>query len=143
MSPIQRFFAPQIGLLCAIALSGCGNSGNHATIHGNVTLDGQPLAAGAIRFIPAPGTAGVLTGADIKDGQYEIAIAKGPAIGRNRVEIQAMRGTGKMIHDKMLPSDQMAEVFESAVAPRFNTASTLEVSVEPGDNQADFEVQSK
>jgi hypothetical protein len=132
-----------MGLSCAVVLAGCGNAGNHAKIHGNVKLDGKPLSTGSIRFIPMSGTAGAITGGDIKDGRYEIGLAKGPAIGRNRVEVQAMRPTGKRMHNQMLPPDQTAEVFESAVAPRFNAESTLEAVVQPGDNSADFEVESK
>jgi hypothetical protein len=141
MSSPRLFFAVAIALLGS-ALGGCGNPGNHAKIHGKVTLDGAPMATGSIRFVPAPGTPGAITGGDIKDGQYEIAVAKGPAIGTNRVEIQSMRATGKRIHDAMLPPDQTAEVFENAVAPKFNSESTLEVQVKPGDNTADFDVQS-
>ncbi len=130
-------------LICAAAISGCGPSGNHASIHGNVKLDGEPLASGSIRFVPAQGTPGGVTGGDIKDGRYEIGAAKGPAIGTNRVEIHAMRATGKRMSNPMLPPGQTAEVFESAVAPRFNAQSTLEAVVKPGDNSADFEVESK
>ncbi len=69
--------------------------------------------------------------------------AKGPAIGWNRVEIQAVRKTGKMVQNPLGPKGQMVEMEAGAVAPRFNGSSTLKFEVKPGDNKADFDVQSK
>jgi hypothetical protein len=54
--------------LLLLAAFGCGGSHGKGTVSGTVTLDGQPLLAGKIAFVPAEG-AGV--SADIKeDGTY-------------------------------------------------------------------------
>jgi hypothetical protein len=53
--------------LLFLAACGCGGSGGKGTVTGTVTLDGQPLPAGKIAFMPAEG-AGV--SADIRDGAY-------------------------------------------------------------------------
>ena len=128
---------------CFLVAGGCGKAGNHASISGDVKLDGKPLDKGSILFAPLPGTAGVVTGGNIVDGHYELGGAKGPAIGWNRVEIQAVRKTGKMVQNPLGPKGQMVEMEAGAVAPRFNGSSTLKFEVKPGDNKADFDVQSK
>ena len=130
-------------VVCLAAPAGCGPVGNHAAIHGEVKLDGEPLTEGSILFLPATGTQGSVTGTTIKNGRYELGAAKGPAIGHNRVEITAMRATGAKRHDPMLPPEQTADVLAQVVAARFNMASTLAVDVKPGDNQANFDVQTK
>lgn len=53
-------------LLLSLTL-GC--SGGKGKVNGKVTLDGQPLPAGTISFIPSNGSA---VGAEIKDGQYAV-----------------------------------------------------------------------
>ena len=102
--------------LLLMVLTGCGGAGNHAAVHGRVNLDGQPLAKGTIRFLPAQGGAGMVSGGDIVNGEYVILATKGPNPGTSRVEIQSMRPTGRKFHDPMLPAGQMAEEFEPAVA---------------------------
>jgi hypothetical protein len=128
-------------LLCLVAaLVGCGRRGNHAAISGQVTLDGQPLEQGSILFVPIEGTQGVPTGAEIKAGQYRLSSTNGPPVGRNRVEITAVRPTGKMVPDPLGAPGSQRELFVSAVATRFNADSKLTCDVQAGDNTANFEV---
>jgi len=129
--------------VCMLFLAGCGTAGNHAPIHGEVTLDGKPLSQGSILFTPLEGTQGVVTGTQITDGHYKIDEAKGPAVGRNRVQIQAVRGSGKMVQNPMGPKGELIEMYVGAIPARYNTASELEVDVHSGDNIADFNLQSR
>ena len=136
------------GLTCLlpgliIMVVGCSaDATNRGAISGHVTLDGKPVEQGSILFLPIDGTVGVVTGGEIKDGQYELPAAKGPAIGRNRVEIHAMRKTGKMVPKGLGGTGGLVEEQAEAVAPRFNAQSTLTVDVKVGENIADFEVTS-
>lgn len=135
-----------IGLLPALiaVLAGCNASNTHqATVSGHVTLDGQSVEQGSILFTPIDGTPGVVTGGEIKDGQYRLVAAKGPAVGWNRVEVRAVRKTGKMIPKGLGGTGEMVAEQVEAVAPRFNAQSTLKIEVKPGENTADFEVTSK
>ncbi len=136
----RRVCAVSIALLL---LGGCGRHGNHAAVDGQVTLDGEPLAQGSILFVPMEGTQGVPTGADIKAGHYRLPITKGPAVGWNRVEITAVRPSGKMAADPMGLPGQQREMYVSAVAARFNTNSMLKIEVTPGDNTANFDVTAE
>lgn len=142
----MRFPLLMLSVLAAplmVSTLGCGSGNKGAVVAGDVTLDGQPLAEGAIKFIPLPGTSGAVTGTEIKDGKYKLRAETGAGIGPNRVEITAMRKSGKMVQAPMGPPGTMVEMEVSAVAPRFNTASTLTYDVKPGENNADFAVESK
>ncbi len=142
---MKTFLAFPLSVACAIGvLSTLGCSGPVTnTIHGDVTLDGAPLATGSIQFVPMPGTLGTSTGGNIKDGHYSVTSVKGaPCIGAYRVEIQGMRGTGKMVPDTY-KSGKMIEEQAPAVAARFNSESKLQVDLKAGDNVQNFEVSSK
>jgi hypothetical protein len=132
-----------LGTALLLAVAGCGKHGSHAAISGAVQLDGKPLEKGSILFMPMKGTEGVVTGGEIVDGHYELKGDHGPAIGWNRVEVQAVKRSGKMVQDPMGPKGQQVEMLLGAVAPRFNGSSTLKFEVKPGDNTADFQVESK
>jgi hypothetical protein len=131
-------------LVLLLIATGCAKTdANRGTITGQVKLDGQPLEQGSILFTPAEGVKGVVTGGEIKDGKYQLTGKAGPSIGSNRVEIRAVRKSGKMVQKPMAPAGEMVEEMAEAVAPQFNSASTLKFDVKAGDNTADFEVKSK
>jgi hypothetical protein len=123
---------------------GCGrNQENRGAISGEVRLDGMPLQQGSILFTPIDGTKGVVTGGPIENGRYQISGASGPVLGKNRVEIRALRKSGKMVQKALAPQGDMVEGFEEAIAPRFNSKSTLEVEVARGANIRNFEITSR
>ena len=136
-----------LGVICGLmglALAGCGETkSSRAEIRGEVTLDGKPLEQGAIRFIPVQAGSGTATGGDIKAGKYRIPADRGAALGTNRVEVTALRATGKRVPNPMGKPGDTVEMFEGAVAARFDSASTLTKVVEPGSNTANFAVESK
>lgn len=79
--------------LLLLILAGCGVQ---TRLHGNVTIDEQPLNDGSISFEPADG-AGPSFGAAIKDGQYEISNQSPLTPGKKRVRIRGSVKTGKQI----------------------------------------------
>lgn len=136
----------RIRLLSALIaiLVGCNaSSTRQGAVSGHVTLDGQSVERGSILFTPIDGTPGVVTGGEIKGGQYALSGVKGPAVGWNRVEVRAARGTGKMIPRGLGGTGEPVEEQVEGVAPRFNTQSTLKVEIKAGNNTADFQVTSK
>lgn len=134
-----------IGLTVVLLIAGCGSKEtNRGAIQGEATLDGRPIKQGSIVFTPAEGVQGTVTGAQIVDGRYRLAAEHGPAIGHNHVEINSPRATGKMVPKPFgARGDAMVQEMVEAVAPRFNSASTLKIEVKPGDNTADFAVEAK
>jgi hypothetical protein len=123
---------------------GCGRSGaNRGAVSGTVKLDGKPVEQGSILFTPIEGARGSVAGGEIENGRYQLSAKKGPAIGWNRVEIQAMRKTGKMVRKAFGRPGEMVPEQVSAIPPRFNTKSKLKAEIKPGDNTADFDVSSR
>ena len=135
---------------CGVALallflsSGCGGEAVgeiRGSVKGKVTLDGQPVKQGSIRFFPTGGTTGPDAGGHITNGEYKIDLDKGVAIGKNRVEIRANKPTGKKV--KALMNDTMVDEMEEAIPEQFNTKSKLVKSVDKGENEIDFPLTSK
>jgi hypothetical protein len=132
-----------VSLILLLLCAGCGSRHeNLATISGEVKLDGQPLERGMIKFLPMEGVAGSITSGEIVQGRYKIAARSGPAIGRNRVEIHGSRKTGRTLQAAFPRNGTIEETVE-AVAPQYNSQSTLKFEVKPGENVADFEVTAK
>ena len=109
---------------------------------GPVTLDGKPLLEGSILFTPlaAPWRRGRR---ESEGGRYHLPAGIGPAIGRNRVEIRALRKTGKMVPKAFGQPGEMVPEKVEAVPPRFNHQSKLIVEIKPGNNTADIAVSSR
>ena len=141
-SRFQRLSARWILVLVGMVGAGGCRAGNEAsaTIEGSVAIDGKPLENGSILFVPVEGTGGTATGGRIDRGRYHIGAADRLAVGRNRVEIRAVRKTGKVIPDPFAGPGGTMELFEEAVAAKFNSQSGLTVDVKPGNNTADFQV---
>jgi hypothetical protein len=130
-------------LIPMAAMLGCvGKDPNRSAIGGNVTLDGKPVERGSIVFVATDGTKGAATGGQIEGGRYQIAGKDGAAVGWNRVEVRAVRKTGRMIPKGLGGTGKMIEEQAEGVAARFNARSTLKLDVKPGDNTANFEVTS-
>lgn len=115
-----------------MAITGCSRGDGRQRITGRVTLDGQPLAQGAINFRPAPGVSANSSGGPIKAGQFELPADRGLVPGRYMVTVTAMQETGRMIED-----EQMGTIAETAPV-QFKEAGSLEATVEAGQ-RADFE----
>ncbi len=131
-------------ILIVLAFIGCNKTdANRSVVTGEVKLDGKPLERGSILFTPIDGTKGSVAGGQIENGRYRLSADKGPAIGRNRVEIRSIRKTGKMVQKPLAPQGQMIEESVEAIPPRFNSASTLKTDLQPGENAINFEVVSK
>ena len=77
---------------------GCGDS-KLATkvLHGTVTLDGQKVETGWLRFVPIDGTPGPASTARIVDGEYRIEARGGVPVGKHRVEVDARKRTGRKV----------------------------------------------
>jgi hypothetical protein len=131
-------------LVALTAAAGCNRHGaNRGIVSGKVTLDGQPLEQGTIQFTPIEGTKGVPTGGSITSGRYRLADAAAPTVGCNRVEVRAMRPTGKKVPKPFAPPGETIDELVAAVPPKYNSQSTLKIEVKPGENTADFDITSE
>jgi hypothetical protein len=129
--------------VCA-TICGCQNrSSNRANVSGKVSLDGKPVTRGSILFVPSETVGGTAAGGAIVDGEYILHDACAPYIGKNRVEIRALRGTGRMVQKPLAPQGDMVDERTEAVASRFNSEATLTFEIQNGNNTASFDVTSQ
>ncbi|WP_417377015.1 hypothetical protein [Gimesia maris] len=147
MFPVSRKNSVAL-FFCALTLTGCfGGSAEHierAAVSGSVTYDGKPLPEGSIQFVPDVDAAGKpvrgkLAQALIKDGSYSLSVEEGPAVGNNKVLINAIRNTGKFEES----DGQKTEIMQQYIPARYNTQTTLKYEVKAGENTADFTLKAK
>ncbi|MBI3464124.1 MAG: hypothetical protein HY000_13865 [Planctomycetes bacterium] len=122
------------------AMLGCAAE-EQAEVRGKVTLDGQPVEEGTISFIPSTGSQNQAAWAPIKGGEFVIDGSQGLATGVSRVEIRALRRTGRILPTSM-PGEPEYEM-QDYIPQRYNSASQLKAEIKPGPNQVDFELKSK
>lgn len=131
--------------LVICVLGGCGERGGipRGAIKGTVTLDGAPVERGSIYFTlqPTDGAQSLVTGGAIANGQYRLSAANGPAVGRNRVEIHGLFKTGKKIAKPLGMPGEMVDEYVERTPPRYNSESTLECEVKPGNNRFDADLR--
>jgi hypothetical protein len=117
---------------------GCSADSKHGIVTGSVTLDGQPLKIGNIRFEPTDG--GTATAdAPIADGKFTGKVPPGD----KRVLITAPKVTGKKkMYDT--PDSPVVDLVEELLPKRYNTQSELQLSVKAGKQEAPpFVLKSK
>ena len=129
-----------IALLCV----GCSDAGpRRAEVSGHISLNGQAIAKGVIRFLPIEGTIGPETGGIITDGKYEISRRRGPIVGMSRIELRASEKTGRKIQDPTGRPGVLTDEFAELFPDNFNADSTLVREIKDGPNILNFDIESK
>ena len=132
-----RNYAIGISLAVIHLCAGCNSGSGKAKLHGKITLDGQPVPAGSIAFIPADGK-GQTSGAIIKDGAYAAEVPVGPM----RVEIHYPKVVGKRkLYDT--PESPSVDRTEEQIPPNYNTQSQLAETITSKSSEINFELHSK
>lgn len=130
-------------LLLASVLVGCSEPArNRAIVYGQVKIDGQPVEAGSINFMPTSGNTGPTAGGSIEHGSYRIELQKGVVLGKNRVELRANRKTGRKVPSPFGSNDTIDELVD-AFPSEYNSNSTLVREISRGENHLDFDLTSK
>jgi hypothetical protein len=123
-----------LGLSCA---AGCSSEAGKGTVSGEVTLDGQPLTEGVIRFVPVDGQSPTADTA-IVVGRFGAAVP----IGKKRVEISAPKVVGKRkMYDT--PNSPWVDDVAELLPARYNVRSELTLTVSKGSQQKHFQLTSK
>jgi hypothetical protein len=118
---------------------GCSANSTTGTVTGTVTLDGEPLKTGNIRFDPADGRTST-SDAIIKDGKFT---AKVPP-GDKRVSISSPKVVGKKkMYDT--PESPVIDLTDEILPKRYNANSELKLTVKAGkqDPEPTFDLKSK
>lgn len=130
---------------CLLVVSGCSGASGRQSLEGTVTVDGTPVAEGSILLVPQAGTTSPTCGGTISQGHFSIAPAGGAACGTFRVEITALRKTGrkeKVFQGMGQPIER--DECEQYIPARYNSQSELTATVtDHGPNRFEFALKSK
>lgn len=124
--------------LVGVGLAGCGGGDPSARVSGSISVNGTPLMAATVMFVPIDGTAGGIAGATVTNGAY--AITKGLRPGQYRVEIRQPRPSERRVPKPFGAPGEMIAGTEEGIDEAFNEKSTLRASLDRGANSVDFRV---
>lgn len=131
-------------LVLAVAVAGCsrGYDGRQRfPLAGRVTIDGEPLDAGTISFIPQSESGQRVSGGPILDGAYAVTEEMGANAGPYRVEIRWQKKTGKRYRDR--DSGDLIDERKEGLPPRFHAQSDMSVEVSAKQTTFDFDLTKK
>ena len=145
LTGFRKYLGPWLLLPLLVVLLGCGKNGvSRASIHGTVSVGGQPIEHGQIVFVPTGDNSGPTAGAAIKNGAYAITAQRGPKIGTNQVQISGKEKTGRKIPNYIQPGGPELDEIREVVPERYRgTGSILEYEVVRGDQEKDFELDAQ
>lgn len=123
-------------ILCSFASACSSQTGPPTeTVSGTVTLDGEPLKIGDIRFRPADGLSSGGAG-KIEEGKYSFQTPS----ALMKVEIMGYREVpGKFTEPN--PGEKVP-VMEQVVPEKYNFKSELTADVKPGQTEFNFDLTS-
>ncbi len=142
-------FRLSVALVIAAAIgNGCGRepaSPPRFPVTGSVTVNGEPLEAGRIRFSPLAGTATPGTSVGVVNGSYSTTVEEGLMVGSYRVEIEANENLGFELDDDVAYAQRGGKPLPpNPIPPQFNRNSTLEATViADADNDFPFDLKFK
>jgi len=142
---MTRLLLLAVFLFGVAVLPGCGQRGSveRAPVTGRVTLDGNDIVEGVIGFDPSGDTKGPVTGTGVRNGRYALSSVDGPVVGKNRVEIRAIKNTGRKVQAPMAEPNVLMDEAVEVIPDCYNTKSTIECNVKPGENRLDFHLETK
>jgi uncharacterized protein involved in high-affinity Fe2+ transport len=119
-----------------IMFTGCGQgppAAKRVKVEGKVTVNGQPVANGFIRFM-ALDPNGMNSSAAIKDGHYSVPAEQGPTKGKYRVEFNVPSAQKKRIPNDDVPGQLIEEAPETLPA-KYHAKSTMVQEIDPDKPQ--------
>jgi hypothetical protein len=132
-------------------IGGCGGKSGppRFAAEGTVLLDGAPLPAGVIRFIPEGTNKGPAASATIQNGKFSLDASSGPVAGQHRVEIEATGYEGFAVDDEQAYAQKATTtrgpvIPQNPIPPTYNRQSTLSKTITAeGPNTFEFNLSSK
>lgn len=122
---------PHLALLLVL-VAGCSKGKPVGDVQGKVTVNGQPLAEGAVRFIPVNGDTAA-TGGLIRNGEFQVEVP----VAKQRVEISS-----NIVDKEKTPPNATADqiVMKSLVPARYNSQSNVTLDVVSGVNEVEYKL---
>ncbi len=127
-------------LVMAALLPGCADGPPFGDVQGEVTLDGQPVREGVVRFTPVDGKTGTAS-ALIANGTFRERVP----VGTHRVEISAPQLPKGVASSQQMKRGTIDEnvALKDLIPERYNVRSDLTMEVQRGDNKRRFDLKSK
>jgi len=123
--------------LALLLVVGCSGDATTAKVSGVVSVDGQPAESGSIGFFPVDGKSPT-AGAVIEAGRYTAQVP----FGKSKVEIRIPKVIGeKKLYDT--PDSPVQPVMNETLPPKYNDESELEIEVELGMDEQNFDCKTK
>ncbi|MCR9116107.1 MAG: hypothetical protein NXI22_04060 [bacterium] len=144
----QRLLLTIAAAMSAISLIGCGDSGPpRAAVTGVVTVDGEPLKLGYIRFVPQAPTTGPKVTVPVENGTFTADQSVGPVVGNHRVEIKSTNNGGIAMDDeKALEKLQKTrgKIAVLNIPKEYNDRSELTATILANEtNELEFPLQTR
>ncbi len=111
-------------------------------VEGTITYEGETVQLGQVRFVPIDGTQGPASHSAIVDGKYKIEARGGVPVGRHRVEVAALRKTGRQVLGYNGLEEAIIDETERLTPPVYSgnmSPLTAEVAAD-SDGKFDFEI---
>jgi hypothetical protein len=129
-----------LAFAAAAGAAGCASGSRFGDVQGEVTLDGQPLAEGVVRFVPADGktpTASAL----VEGGRFRERVP----VGNHRVEISSPKLPKGVTSSGQMKRGTVDEgaALEELIPERYNARTELTTEVKKGTNKVRFDLKSK
>jgi hypothetical protein len=126
-----------LSLLTVAGGAGCSDAPPRGTVNGTVTLDGNPLKEGYVRFVPADGKSQPAS-ANVVNGKFSAAVP----LGEMRVEFSAPKVVGRhKAYDT--PDSPVVEDVDELLPARYNAQSELKITVKKGSQDETFRLTSQ
>jgi hypothetical protein len=118
-----------VAALCLWLAVGCGSTDglDRQAMSGRVTVDGRPLANGAILFEPSTRQSGTAVGATIRRGEFVISRNQGAVPGNYLVRVYA--SSGKQAPPAKGQTERTPRPMVEWLPARYNAKSELKAEV--------------
>jgi hypothetical protein len=142
------YFSLALFLVALALAAGCSGSRDdlpREPVSGSVTMDGQPLAEGAIQFTPAAGAEGRVTSATVpvENGQFSLPRADGLIPGSYKVSISAVP-VKRDARVKATFGKKQGTQFKELIPAKYNAKSILTEEIKRGGaTDLKYNLQSK
>lgn len=121
---------PQLMLLIVL-VSGCSKGKPMGDVRGKVTLNGEPLAQGAVQFVPVNGDTPT-TGGVIRDGAFQVEVP----VAKQRVKISS----NVVDKEKTPPNATADQIVMKSLPAKYNTHSDITLDVVSGANEVEYKL---
>ncbi len=136
----KKIFVSALALcVCAFVFVGCDKGPKKVAVSGTITVDGEPIDVGAVKFDAVDGV-GMSDGCKIKDGKFECEMTT----GEKKVTVTAAsKVVGQFEADPVLNPGVMSDKVESMDLSVFAQEKTITVEKKGQTFEIDYSTEAE